>query len=287
MIDEKAFAAIAGKIPANGQNGRTPHTLDLPSEPLLIQHQVQGAVIAQRPADGYINATAMCKMAGKSFGHYSTNKATKEYLAALSAGIGIPIPALIHTVMGGNAPERQGTWVHPQVATHLAMWLSPEFAVMVNKWVFEWISGNISGKMPFHLRRYAANLSRIPNGYFSMLNEMIYSLVAPLEQRGYVLPDKLMPDISTGKMFSTFLRRQDINVDAFPKYLHEFSDESGRPNVYARLYPNGYLGDFRDFFTREWLPRQAVAYFQKKDNKALPFIRALLLPAPDPKKRLK
>ena len=284
MIDKKAFAAITDKVLAHNQGKRAPDTLDLPPTPLLIQHEIQGEIIAQRPADGYINATAMCKMAGKEFRDYNVNNTTKEFVKALSAKVGIPTMALIQSHKGGNDPNMMGTWVHPQVAIHLAQWLSPEFSVMVTDWVIEWVSGRVSGNMPSHVRRYVANMSRIPSDHFSMLNELVFSLVAPLEQQGYTLPDRMMPDISTGRMFSDFLRRHDINVDAFPTYRHEFTDESGRRDVSARLYPNKYLGAFRDFFNNEWLPRQALGYFKKKDPKALPFlIKARLLPAPKDK----
>ncbi|MGK7903861.1 MAG: KilA-N domain-containing protein [Hormoscilla sp.] len=35
----------------------------------------------------------------------------------------------------------QGTWVHPEVAIDLAQWLSPQFRIMVNRWIREWMSG--------------------------------------------------------------------------------------------------------------------------------------------------
>ncbi|WP_416046731.1 KilA-N domain-containing protein [Cupriavidus basilensis] len=52
------------------------YQLDLP----VIPHQVEGNLIQQRAADGYINATAMCKAAKKLFGHYFEAKNTKEFL---------------------------------------------------------------------------------------------------------------------------------------------------------------------------------------------------------------
>ena len=43
-----------------------------PSEPqLLIEHSLGGAIVPQRPTDGYINATRLCDMAGKEFRNYS------------------------------------------------------------------------------------------------------------------------------------------------------------------------------------------------------------------------
>lgn len=68
------------------------------------------SVIYQRPADGYINATAMCQAASKQWGHYNEARATREFVAELASDIGIPISGLIQSVRGGLA-ENQGTWV--------------------------------------------------------------------------------------------------------------------------------------------------------------------------------
>lgn len=103
----------------------------------LIVHRVENHVVQQSQEDGYVHATALCKAAGKQFGHYHENKTTKDFLKAISLDIGIPISKLISTFRGRPA-HLQGTWVHPRVAIHLAQWLSTEFAVQVTKWVLEW-----------------------------------------------------------------------------------------------------------------------------------------------------
>jgi KilA-N domain len=47
---------------------------------------------------------------------------------------------LVEIKKGGDPKLEQGTWAHPQVAIHCAQWCSPEFAVLVTRWVFEWMS---------------------------------------------------------------------------------------------------------------------------------------------------
>lgn len=260
--------------------------MPVPMPPSLIEHKVDDAVIAQRPADGYINATAMCKKAGKQWTHYYNNARTKDFLAELEAVNGIPLTALIQILMGGNDPKSQGTWVHPDVAINLAQWLSPRFAVQVSKWVREWMQGGaLSAYMPDHVRRYMTNRGKIPPTHFSMLNEIYLHLLAPMEQGGYILPSKMVPDASTGRMFSKFLRDKGINPGEFPEYEHEFMDGK-RPIVMARLYPNQYLPDFRAYFHEVWLPGRALTYFKERDAKALPHIRQIIaaLPAPAKKK---
>lgn len=283
MTDKKApprAIAAPAQPPADSCKGKVP-PLNIPTQLPLIDHRVNGVVVAQRPRDGYINATAMCNKAGKKFADYYRLNTTAEFLKELGADMGIPISELIQVHKGGGNPKAQGTWVHPDVAINLGQWLSPRFAVLVSRWVREWSQGNVSGFMPVHVRRYIKNRSKIPPGYFSMLNEIYLELLAPMEDAGYVMPDKMMPDISTGRMFSAFLRKKGITPEEFPTYTHEFADES-RPPVHARLYPIKHLPEFREYFNQVWLPQRATIYFREKDEKALAYI-PLIQALPPPK----
>ena len=245
----------------------------------LIPHKVENAIVDQRASDGYINATAMCKAAGKLFGHYRENGSTKEFLAELETDIGIPISGLVQSLKGGEAGT-QGTWVHPHVALHLAQWLSPKFAVQVSKWVHDWMSGKAGPtKLPYHLERHMLNLHKIPSGYFSVLQEMTNFLVGPLEANGYRMREDMMPDISQAKMLCKHLRDQlGIDTANLPKYTHTFPD--GR-EVEANLYDLDHLAAFRRMMADKWMPDQAPGYFQKRDPNALPALdKILLLGAP-------
>lgn len=108
-----------------------------------------GVAIQRRPADGYVNATAMCKAYGKRWENYHRNERTQQYIAALSASVDengctaavarnrvTGKPELIQTIQGG-LPHLQGTWVHPRIAVDLARWLHPEFAVWMDGWFLE------------------------------------------------------------------------------------------------------------------------------------------------------
>ncbi len=254
----------------------------MPEQPsLFIQRPVgAGEVVPQRPHDGYINATLLCQHAGKVFGNYHQNAQTKFFLEELSADIGIPISGLVQVIKGGNDKTSQGTWVHPQVAINLGQWLSPAFAVQVTKWVFDWMQGKTNPYMPVHVQRFLKNRAKIPYTHFSMLNEIYLNLFATLEENGVILPDSMMPDISTGRMFSEFLRREGINPSEFPTYEHEFVDKD-HPLVQARLYPIELLPKFRRYFNDVWLPERAARYFRERFPKALPYLQLITaLPLP-------
>jgi hypothetical protein len=243
----------------------------------LIPHKVGREIIQQRAKDGYINATAMCKAAGKNWFDYRRQRTSEPFLSVLSTETGIPASELIQSLKGGGDLSLQGTWVHPQVAINLAQWLSPEFAVKVSGWVFDWMSGKGAppkAQLPYHLRRYMANHQNVPVAHFSVLTEMTQMLIAPLEMHGYTLPEHMLPDISSGIMFCKWLReKHGIDTNALPKYLHVYED--GR-KVQPKAYPERLLAEFRRHFREEWLPMKAVDYFLERDPAALQFLPKLL-----------
>lgn len=108
----------------------------------IIKHQAYNLTVGQREVDGFVNATALCQAAGKKISHWLTLDTTKAYINALSVDTAITASELVQVKKGGT---EQGTWIHPQAAIHLGMWLSPEFSVLVTKWVMAWMTG---GKTP-------------------------------------------------------------------------------------------------------------------------------------------
>lgn len=240
----------------------------------LIAHQVQNSIVEQRASDGYINATALCSAAGKRWHNYVRNETTGNFLRALEAKTRISVLLLNQQL---TSPEGvTSTWVHPKVAIHLAQWLSAEFAVQVSEWVYDWMNGEQprEAQLPYHLRRHMLNLGKVPNTHFSILQEMTNTLIAPLEVRGYTMPEKLMPDISQGRMFCKFLRDElGIDTDSLPTYIHEFEN---RPAVEAKLYPIEVLVAFRNYINDVWMTQRAAGYFKEKDPSALPMLDQLL-----------
>lgn len=248
----------------------------------LIDRHVNKDIIEQRVTDGYINATDLCKACKKQINDYLRLKTTEEYIATLSSETGIPVSELIQIVKGGP-PKAQGTWVHPQVAINLGQWASPRFAVFISRWVFEWISGNIpdKGNLPYHIKRYLINRSEIPITHFSVFNEVVLNLIAPLEDIGYHLPDNMIPDISQGKMFARWVREdKKMEPNDFPTYTHTYPD--GRRYDGVKLYPNYLLADFRKHFFDVWMRKKAYDYFAERDTNSLPYLAEMIKALPEP-----
>jgi KilA-N domain len=106
----------------------------------IILHKINDLQIGQRREDGYLNLTQMAQVNNKDLYDYLRLKTTKEFLAELSIETGIPGSIIIQMYKGRGNQIKQGTWGHPQVAIHCGQWCSARFAVLVSKWVFDWIT---------------------------------------------------------------------------------------------------------------------------------------------------
>ena len=133
----------------------------------------------------------------------------------------------------------------------LGQWLSSKFAVQVNKWVVDWIKGDVRAFMPPHVKRYILRT---------------YILVAPLDDSGIKFPDKLMRTYQPAECFLNFYGIKALFPDDFPTYEHEFVNQN-RPAVYARLYPIKYLEEFRKYFYYTWMPTKSLEYFRQRARK--------------------
>lgn len=236
----------------------------------INKHELGVGYISQRP-DGYINATQMCKMAGKLFADYRRLENTQEFLKELSSIMGYPIMDLIQSKRGGHK-DLMGTWVHPDIAIHLAQWLSPKFAVQVSKIVREWMDGKSQHKTTYHLERYGLNTKNVPTGYFSIFQEVCLHVIEPMERAGYELPKNMVPDISLGNMFNNWFKKQGYDPKKFPEYMHIYPDGRTFP---ARAYPNEIYATFKDYMHKQWMPNRLADYFMERDKNAGDFIGAL------------
>jgi hypothetical protein len=91
--------------------------------------------------NGYVNATALCKSAGKVWNNYFQIKRTKDFLKELDLHDDKSSCPLVMSKKGGN---NKGTWVHPNVAIDLANWCSPKFQVAVVLLVNKYMSGELT-----------------------------------------------------------------------------------------------------------------------------------------------
>lgn len=233
----------------------------------LVPHTYQGALVQQRANDGYINATAMCRAAGKLWADYNRLSATQAFMAALSADMGIPISEIVQSIKGGD-PSLQGTWVNPQVAVHLAQWLSPEFAVKVSQWVVEWMSGKHPSDRVWTQFEDRVSLvyDSVPLGYFCVFRE-IADLFASLIANGADFGTRMILDISVGIHWSNHWKKAKLEDNygprgtfphSYPKY---FPQAWSNPQT-ANCYPEDALPAFRRWMREVYVPHKMPAYLR-------------------------
>lgn len=118
---------------------------------------------------------------------------------------------------------------------------------------------------------------KVPNGYFSIFNE-ISSMVVDLITAGLPVNDKIVPDISVGKSWGSFWSGSmlDSKYGARIPYEHNYPEyfaQAGSNPQNAWAYPDTALACFRAWFRSEYLVSKYPAYIQKQADK-------LLLPEP-------
>lgn len=77
-------------------------------------------IMYRRSSDGYWNATAMCKAAGKRWNNFSRNQQAKKIIKHLEDRLN----ETVIIVNQGGIPEEQGTWIHPELCSFFTQWLS-------------------------------------------------------------------------------------------------------------------------------------------------------------------
>ena len=158
------------------------------------------------------------------------------------------------------------------------------------KWLFDNVVPSIRkrgyyGKidrsvLPNFIERYKDNYHKLPRNYFSVISEMYARLYMELEKVGYSIPDKsengtqMMPDISVGRGFAAFLKRNKSEFYNTAKtYRHTFPD--GR-EVDANMYHIDALPMFIRYINEDWIPNRATEYFKARDPIALDYLPKLL-----------
>lgn len=158
------------------------------------------------------------------------------------------------------------------------------------KWLFDEVVPSIRkrgyyGKidrtaLPNFIERYKENYHKLPRDYFSVISEMYARLYMELEKVGYIIPDKgengkqMMPNISVGRGFASFLKRHKSEFyDTAKTYIHTFPD--GR-EVEANMYHIDALPMFIRYINEDWIPNRAMEYFKKRDPLALDYLPKLL-----------
>jgi hypothetical protein len=108
----------------------------------LCDVKVENLKLIMRKSDGYVNATKLCKDAGKEYSNWKRLDGSENLLSAFERSLQICRDLLVESITTG-INETRGTYVHPKIAIQIANWCSPEFAVKVSDIIFRYYSGDL------------------------------------------------------------------------------------------------------------------------------------------------
>jgi KilA-N domain len=117
----------------------------------IVMHKANGLQIGQRREDGYINLTQMAQASHKDLHDYFRLNSTQAFMKELSLEPGISGSKIVQVLRGRGDRVERGTWGHPYVAIHCGQWCSPNFAVLVSKWVVNWMVAAPNPVSPQHV----------------------------------------------------------------------------------------------------------------------------------------
>src|SRR4028118_253658 len=165
---------------------------------MYIDHKIGDLVVEQRQNDGYINATKLTKAYERKTGtrknatKWFENDRTIQYIELLSDKTGLEVYDLVQKKGSGRNQE---TWIHPKLAISFAMWLSPEFEMIVAEWVEKWLTTGLTPvyetvQLHPYQRVWYQRLTlfeqntRLPRGKWCIF-EQIAGLMRDLEAKGF------------------------------------------------------------------------------------------------------
>ena len=178
--------------------------------------------------NGYINATKMCQDIGeqtgatKQYRDWKVNKTTQTLITEVSNAIGIAKEKLFICITGGQLRNICGTYVHPKLIMHIAMWVSPLFAIKIEQFIDEW-------------RKLDANNE---NQYWKALAEAKASTNDMIEGK---IRDKLCNELKGQTEVKTPQGFIDVLTDKYVievKHISEWKHALGQILAYGISYPN-------------------------------------------------
>lgn len=136
-----------------------------------------------------------------------------------------------------------------------------------------WSYGTTKSLSPMMMRFSLNSKQNSTLWYWSMLNKMVELFALPLEHNWFELPDTIIPDISTGILFSKYIKTRWYEPAKICKtYIHIYPD--GRKIHWVRQYPDSLYPLFTEWFQKEWLQKKCAKYIiDRTDEYVLPYLQ--------------
>ena len=95
--------------------------------------------------NGYVNVTKMCDEGDKHFFNWKKNSRSKELIKYITDEL--ESDPMVTIMTGEN--DLRGTYAHPDLIIHIAMWISPSFCIYVTNIVNAWRKLSIENEISY------------------------------------------------------------------------------------------------------------------------------------------
>lgn len=250
---------------------------------MIVHKEYNGSMISfgKRDDNGgvMVNATEMAKPFGKTVQHWGDNASTTEFVFAVAKSKriepnpqfanlliindhGNPLslkindlanlyPNLIKVVKGGL--EKQGTWLHEDVALEFARWLSPAFAIWCNDRIKELLT---DGKTEL------SNQFNMPKTYSEALRQLADKVEENEKQK--LLIEKQKPKVTFAN--AILGSENSISVADLAKQITQNGYRIGQKQLFQWLRDNKYLGSTGCFYNKPMQQYMEMRLFELKES---------------------
>ena len=149
--------------------------------------------------------------------------------------------------------------------------------VTFRKFVYEAVGYSPETQFIENWKHYADRIdltkSSVPVGYFCIFSE-IAPMIVPLIQAGLPVTDKIIPDISVGKTWSTFWTEQNLDELCGARIRYEHNYPAYYPQAKSNpqpawAYPEVALGIFRQWLRTNYIEKKLPKYLAVKAKAGL------------------
>ena len=209
----------------------------------ITTYSYEGTPIAfERGAGVMINATQMAKRFGKTPKDWLRNQQSEEFISTLSAVRQICPTDLIKQRQGGD-PQKQGTWMHEDVAMEFARWLSPAFAIWTNDRIKELLQDGVT-TVATDDQTIAKAMAILQSRLEEAKRETARLRESELEAQAEAqfLRDRAEED-APKVLFADAVTasKRSILVGELAKILKQNGHDTGQNRLFAELRQQGYL----------------------------------------------
>jgi len=223
---------------------------------MIVQKHYEGSMISfgKRDDNGgvMVNATEMARPFGKLVKDWLKTEQSQRIINAISVRRNILTADLVIVKQGGDS-NKQGTWLHEDVALVFAQWLSPDFYIWCNDRIKELLT---EGKTEIQSQY------NMPQTYSEALRQLADKVEE--NERQKLLIEEQKPKVTFAN--AILGSENSISVADLAKQITQNGYRIGQKQLFQWLRDNKYLGNTGCFYNKPMQQYMEMGLFELKES---------------------